>query len=64
MGRARLHVGAVFRARQPVDDNELMVIAGATMTALIDGEGDRRGAGAYAPALIGYADRQREITEG
>ncbi len=35
-----------------------------TMTALIDGEGERRGAGAYAPALIGYADRQREITEG
>ena len=29
--------------------------------ALIDGEGERRGAGAYADALIGYADRREEM---
>ena len=32
------------------------------IATLIDGEGDRRGAGAYAGALIGYANRQREET--
>ena len=31
---------------------------GDAMRSLLDGEGDRRGAGAYADALIGYAQRQ------
>ena len=32
----------------------------AAMRNLLDGEGERRGAGAYAPALIGYADAIEE----
>lgn len=36
----------------------------AAIASLIEGEGDRRGAGAYAEALIGYAARQREETQG
>ena len=34
------------------------------IASLIEGEGDRRGAGAYAEALIGYAARQREEIKG
>ena len=34
------------------------------IASLIEGEGDRRGAGAYADALIGYAARQREEIQG
>ena len=36
----------------------------AAIASLIEGEGDRRGAGAYADALIGYAARQREEIKG
>ena len=32
----------------------------SAIASLVEGEGDRRGAGAYANALIGYAARQRE----
>ena len=34
----------------------------AAVASLIEGEGDRRGAGAYAGALIGYANRREETS--
>ena len=34
----------------------------AAIGSLIEGEGDRRGAGAYAGALIGYANRREETS--
>lgn len=45
-----------------LSNDNIQRLAGA-VSSLLDGEGDRRGAGAYAAALIGYAAAQKRETE-